>query len=148
MRLLLSLLALFPAACGGGSGVTPDPGPAQAIHDFMQAVADSNLARMAQLWGTRSGPAATTRQPSDYQQRIQVMHAYLKGATARVISQIEGSSDRTTLHVEMSRGGCVRNVPFVLVRLSGNRWIVMNVDIAAIGTPGRDCPMENRRPPG
>ena len=72
--------ALLLAACGGGSGgaaaVHPANTASAAVENFMKAVADSNLAAMAGLWGTAKGPAARTRQPSDYERRI-VGHAEL-----------------------------------------------------------------------
>lgn len=144
MRLLRSGFVMLAAACGGaGSSPTPDPGPAQAVADFMQAVADSNLVRMGELWGTSSGPAPTSRET---QMRIQVMHAFLKGSTAQVLSQLYSTRDRATLQVELRRSDCVRTVPFEMVR-AGRRWIVNAVDLDFVGTPGRECPLENRRPP-
>jgi hypothetical protein len=75
------VLLLALAACGGGPGPTasagPAPTPEQAVRSFMQAAADSNLTRMAQLWGTRAGSAAKTGQPPDYQRRIAIMQFYL-----------------------------------------------------------------------
>ena len=59
--------ALVLAACGGAGGA-PEVKPANtasaAVQDFMKAVADSNLAAMAGLWGTRQGPADMRRGPA------------------------------------------------------------------------------------
>jgi hypothetical protein len=65
-------LALLLAACGGSSGgggtapVQPAKTAAGVVQGFMQAVADSDVAKMANLWGTSSGPAAKTHQPPNY----------------------------------------------------------------------------------
>jgi hypothetical protein len=112
----------------------------------MQAVADSNLTRMAELWGTSRGPAARTGQPDNYQRRLQIMHAYLKGTTTRVLSRIEGTDDRTVLAVELNTAECRRQVAFTVVRLRDGGWVVNDIDLAAVGTPGRPCPIEGRRP--
>ena len=61
--------ALTLAACGGQASTSvaqnrqPEPaGDAEAVvQQFMEAVADSNLAKMAELWGTAKGSAARTR---------------------------------------------------------------------------------------
>ena len=63
----------------------------------MQAVADSNLDKMATLWGTANGPASRTRQPSDYQRRIAIMQAYLRNDSFRVISDVAETPDRRAL---------------------------------------------------
>ena len=56
----------------------------------MQAVADSNLQKMARLWGTSAGPAAKTNQPPDYERRIVVMQAYLRNDDYRIIVRRSG----------------------------------------------------------
>lgn len=150
MPFLFVVLALIVVGCGGsGPGsVSPDAGPTAAVDQFMRAVADSNLTRMAELWGTTRGPAASTKQPSDYERRIQIMHAYLKGSDAKVLSALERADDRVVYHVELARADCRRNVPFTVVRVRGDLWVVNAIDLAAVGTPGRPCASEDRRPPG
>ena len=68
MRILIAVALAALTACGGGSqpstSATPSPGPSHAVEDFMKAVADSNLIRMAELWGTKSGSAAETGKPA------------------------------------------------------------------------------------
>jgi hypothetical protein len=88
--LVLALAAL--AACGGSAGSAPAaaPGPVTsprgAVEQFLQAVADSNLQKMASLWGTAAGPAAKTNQPADYQRRLVVMQAYLRNEGIAITS--------------------------------------------------------------
>lgn len=147
MPLLLLVVTLL-AACGGGAAgsVSPDAGPVQVVEQFMQAVADSNLTRMAQLWGTSRGPSSQTGQPSDYQRRVGIMHAFLKGFEVRSTSQIERQDDRVVLSVALQRSTCGRQVPFTLVR-AGRGWLVTGIELSALGTPGVPCPGEERRPP-
>jgi len=69
--LLGTVLAV--AACGGGGAASqpaPVPSAEAAVRSFFQAVADSNIARMATLWGTEKGSAASTGQPPDYEKRL------------------------------------------------------------------------------
>ena len=105
----------------------------------MQAVADSNVARMAGLWGTASGPAARTRQPPDWERRVAIMQAYLRNDGFRVTSDAPESTDRRALQVEIRRQTCTWNVPFVAVRTSDGSWLVNQVDLTAAGNPARPC---------
>jgi hypothetical protein len=149
VRVPILAFTIAIAACGGKSGpVSPEAGPAAVLGQFMQAVADSNLTRMAELWGTSRGSAARTGQPSDYQRRVTIMHAYLRGATARVLGQVSRSSDQVELSVEVIRSECRRQVPFTMVRGPGGAWLVNAIDLAAVGVPGAPCPSEQRVPPG
>jgi len=152
---------LVLAACGGGPAASGSAGPApsaeQAVRSFMQAAADSNLKRMAQLWGTRAGPASKTGQPPDYERRLSIMQIYLSGAPYRLVpasaAQVEqaGSTAGDTLRpgdeagitrqvvVQLERPGCIKFVPFAVVKAPDNAWVVNQVDLAAAGHPKRPC---------
>jgi hypothetical protein len=140
-RWYAALLALV--ACGGGAGASSEVAPAgsatDAVEGFMQAVADSNLIRMAQLWGTASGPAAQTRVPADYERRITVMQAYLRNESHRVLppppSATEGRQD---VRVEIRRELCTWTVPFTAIRTNSG-WIVNQVDLTQAGNPAQPC---------
>jgi hypothetical protein len=143
----LVCLALL-AACGGGGagGVAPDQGPSAALDQFMGAVADSNYTRMAELWGTSSGSAAKTGKPSDYLRRIAIMHSYLKGSKTKVLSEPERSSNRAVLMVEVTRNDCVKQVPFTFARTGGGQWLVQAIELGILGSPGRPCATEDKKP--
>lgn len=148
MRTTLLAFTIALAACGGKPGpVNVDAGPTAVVDQFVQAVADSNLNRMAQLWGTTRGSAAETGQPADYQRRIAIIWAYLRGSTVRVLGEVERTSDRSVLAVDLRRSGCRYRVPFTMVRASGG-WLVNAIDLAQVGVPGSPCPPEQRVPPG
>jgi hypothetical protein len=144
-RFLSLVVAALVVACGTATtstaqSVTPQAGSETAVQGFLRAVADSNLDKMAQLWGTSKGPAASTHQPSDYERRLVIMQAYLRGANFRIISNTaDGSSkDRRVLQVEMTRNGCDEIVPFTAAR-AGTGWVVTAIDLDALGSPGRRC---------
>jgi hypothetical protein len=106
----------------------------------MQAVADSNVEKMASLWGTASGPASQTKQPPDWQRRVAIMQAYLRNQSFRITSDVpEASQDRRTLQVEIKRDTCTWNVPFVAVKAREGSWLITQVDLAAAGNPARPC---------
>jgi hypothetical protein len=151
VRILTAIMLTVLIACGGGSkptiGATPSAGPTRAVGEFFSAVADSNLTRMAELWGTRKGSAAETGSPTDYQRRVAVMYTFLKGATAKVIAEVERTDDKSTLAVEVTRSDCRKRIPFTLEKTKDDRWMVTSIELGALGTPGRACPPEEQRPP-
>jgi hypothetical protein len=136
-------MALLLAACGGGGGGTAPAQPAKSaagtVQGFMQAVADSNLAKMATLWGTSSGPASKTGQPPDYERRVAIMQAYLRSDSFRITSDVAEAPNRRVLRVEIKRQTCTWSVPFVAIRISDGSWLVNQVDLTAAGNPARPC---------
>lgn len=106
----------------------------------MQAVADSNLAKMASLWGNTNGPASKTKQPQDYERRIAIMQVYLHNDSFRITSDVpESSENRRAQQVEIKRQSCTWSVPFVTVKTGDGTWLVTQVDLAAAGNPRRPC---------
>ena len=135
---------LFLAACGGGTSAPDSAQPVAsakgAVLSFMQAVADSNLDRMASLWGTANGPASKTNVPPDYRRRIAVMHAYLRSRSFRITSdQPQATENRRAIQVELKRDTCTWSVPFVAIKTVDGTWLVTQVDLAAAGNPARPC---------
>ena len=141
--------ALTLAACGGNAASsvaqTRQPEPAAnaeaAVQQFLEAVADSNLAKMAQLWGTAKGSAARTGQPNDYERLIIIMQAYLRDRRHRLMSNAQEGNDpaRRIVQVEFRRGDCVKMVPFTVVRSEPGDWLVNSIDLALLGGPGSNC---------
>jgi hypothetical protein len=105
----------------------------------MQAVADSNLNKMASLWGTTSGPAAKTHQPSDYERRIAIIQAYLRNESFRIVSDVATGEKHRALQVQIKRQTCTWNVPFEAVSSADGSWLVTSVDLTAAGNPARPC---------
>ena len=136
-------VALVLAACGGGTPPSTAAAPAasaeRTVQGFLRAVADSNLTKMAQLWGSAKGPAATTREPADYERRIVIMQAFLRGAEYRIMSNDPApEAGQRILQVELKREHCDKIVPFTVLQ-AGNTWLVNKVDLSAAGSPGRAC---------
>lgn len=112
----------------------------------MQAVADSNITRMGQFWGSASGPATVTRQPADYQDRLVVTQAYLRQSPFRLLrtDPLPNQADRRAVQVEFDRVDldgkrCTRAVPITVLNAGKHGWIVTGLDLNQVGTPGRSC---------
>ncbi len=111
-----------------------------ALADFMRAVTDSNLSRMAALWGTQKGSAAKTKAPPDFERRLLVMHAFLKGNTYRLAaSEPEEAEGRRSFLVEFNRSGCAKVAQVRTVRTKNEGWLVNFIDLSAVSAPGKPC---------
>jgi len=149
-RLMLGLLCVV-LGCGGGAatGAAPDESatvPEAAVRNFMQAVADSNITRMARFWGTSKGPAAITGQPADYRDRLVVAQAFLRRSPFRLVrtDMVPTQNDRRAVLVEFERTDsdgkqCTKQVPFTVLPAGKHGWIVVAIDLNQVGSPGRAC---------
>ncbi len=136
----LVLLACGGGAPGGAGEVRPASSASAAVTGFLQAVSDSNLAKMASLWGTAAGPASSTRQPADYERRIAVMQAYLRHDDSRILTDTpDAVPTKHAVQAQLRRSACTWTVPFVAIQMADSTWIVNSVDIAAAGNPARPC---------
>jgi hypothetical protein len=131
------------AACGGGSGAghaAPSNTASAAVQNFMRAVADSNLSAMATLWGTAKGPVSRTKQPPDYERRLVVMQSYLAHDDSRIVADTpDGSPGRHAVQVQIRRQACTWTIPFSVIQLADEAWIVNQIDLTTAGNPARTC---------
>lgn len=143
-------------ACSGNAGTSLAQSPATpqgaaeiTLQSFMQAVADSNLVKMAELWGTAKGSAARTKEPSDYERRIVVMQAYLRNLPYRILSNTADGTrtDVRILQVGYTRDGCEAIVPVTVVQSPGG-WVVNSIDLSQVGSPGRQSCKAGTPQPG
>lgn len=137
--------ALSLAACGHGTGAsqpTPVASAEGAVREFLAAAADSNITRMANVWGNANGPASVTGQPPKWEERLKVVQIYLRGGTWSLTEDKPepGSANRHDVLMQFTRGDCVKTVPFVAVRSSRGGWLVESVDVTAAGNPITPCP--------
>ena len=140
-KVVLALLAASMAALPVRVAAQVEETPEAAVNAFMKAVADSNLGRMTQLWGTSQGSAATTRKPSDFQKRIYITYAFLKGGTYRISATEPSPKDQNERYMilEFTRGDCNKLVPITAVKTKKEGWIVNSLDLSQVGVPGRSC---------
>jgi hypothetical protein len=148
-RALTPAALLVALACGGPQQPAPEDmatTPEGAVRNFMQAVADSNIARMGRYWGTTKGPASIVRQPADYEQRLGVTQAFLRNSPYRIVrtDPVIGDDARKMVVVELSRADpdgnrCTKALPFGVINAGKHGWIVNAVNLTLAGTPGRAC---------
>jgi len=162
-RLPIAVFLLL-AACGGHASspttAAPPASPEGAVRNFMAAVADSNLTKMATYWGTTKGSAAVTNDPPDYARRMVIVQAYLRNSGYKVLGEntampprAAGDSSAPTapsapsgpasqsrqVSVQLYRENCSPVVPFVVIRAANGDWLVNQIDLAAAGTVYKTC---------
>jgi hypothetical protein len=118
--------------------------PAGAVEEFMRALADSNLTRMAQLFGNAKGSAFKTHQPQDYEKRMVIMQAMLRGAQARTLGDVPSAKGGgRTVTTQLSSNGCKVTIP-VKVLQSNEGWVVNEFKLEAAAEVNKPCEAAKR----
>lgn len=143
MRLRFFSGLLLVAACAGGSGSAgsvASRSPETTVSAFLAAARDTNLILMANYWGGKSGPAAQSKQPPDYEKRIRILQKYLTSDSARLVSlgPVDGQPEQVMVSMRLFVGKCQNTVPFIVGKWK-DQYLVQNVDVTSAGTPGRPC---------
>jgi hypothetical protein len=146
-KFMLGAGALIAACGGGGAAVNPVGSASEVVRDFMKAAADSNMSRMAQLWGDARGPAGETRSIKEWERRLIVMQVYLRGDSAKVQSNDPdpGDQNRRRLGVVLFRMNCTTQIPMTAIRTRSGGWVVFNVELDKAGNPARPCHPDSDR---
>ena len=119
----------------------------------MDAVKSKDLTRMGELWGSDRGPASTYMEREHLKRTLTTIQIYLDHTGYRVI---EGpfqaqplnptyknvpSMDRLRdFRVELQRAHCNLVFPVTMVRTHDGGWLVYDVHVEALSTPGRCSP--------
>lgn len=103
-----------------------------AVEGFLRAASDSNLTRMAELFGTDRGSAARTGNPADYPQRMVIMQAALAGTAVRANAETATDDrNRKVVTTEIARGNCKVVIPVRAVR-AREGWLVLGFDLPTV----------------
>lgn len=142
MKLALNMLVAVAAVASAAPLAAQKPAPRSAsavVEEFFHATADSNLVRMSELWGTEKGSARQTGEPKDYQKRVVIMNAYLRGVSVRALSEVDArNSNERVVTTELSNGGCRVTLPVTATKTK-NGWIVRSFDLNQAAEANRPC---------
>jgi hypothetical protein len=141
IALSATALSATLAACGGRAPGQAQPAASarETVTAFMRAVADSNVSKMAELWGSSKGSAASTGEPADYERRVVLIQSYLRSDDYRIAADGGEGEGRRAMQVELRRQACTWTVPFTVVKSEKGGWIVSNIDLTRAGNPVRPC---------
>lgn len=125
------LLALAPPLVAQ-QRAEPAKTPSAAVEEFMRAASDSNLTRMAELFGTDKGSAAREGTVEGYAQRMVVAQAVLKGSVVKALAETAmGKKDHSLVTTEIAKGGCKVTIPVTAVKAKEG-WLVREFDLTAV----------------
>lgn len=134
---LLAALLAGPAALSAQAG--PAATPAGAVEEFMRAASDSNVTRMAELFGTDKG-SARSGAVKDYGKRMVIMQAMLAGVQTRATGEVASPrKDQRIVTAEVSRGACRVNVPFTTIYHKRDGWLVRSFDLEQVTQVNQPC---------
>ena len=115
----------------------------------MDAVKAKDLTRMGELWGSDRGPASTYMEREHLKRQLTTMQIYLDHKGYRIIEGPQPaqplnptfknvpSMDRLRdFRVELQRADCNLVFPVTIVRTNDGGWLVYDIHIEALTTPG------------
>lgn len=151
MRRFTILVLLGAIGCGGKKPepATPESAMQATVDGFLAAVKANDINRMAQLWGTDKGPAASTMDPTELTQRLSVIQKYLAHTGYRIVdgpTSVPASPRLRTYRIELQRSNCTRVLPMDLIFSRTGSWVVYDVHLEAAGNPVLGCPPTGTRP--
>ncbi len=127
--LVLGGVLVAPLAAQTGPAATPT----LAVEEFIRAASDSNLTRMAELFGTDEGSVRSTGKPADYPKRMVIMQAMMGHTAVRALSEVKISrKNHVVVTTEIAKGNCKVVVPVTTVKTDDDGWLVREFDLPAI----------------
>lgn len=132
LRLVLSMTIIASASRLGAQSPTPPPTASAAVEQFFRAASDSNLTRMAQLFGTDKGSAQATGKPENYPKRMVIMQAMLRGTKVRALTEVATPrKHHKVVTTEIAKGDC-KVVLAVTAVQADHGWLVREFDLPAV----------------
>lgn len=110
-------------------------GPLLVVEQFLRAANAKDLARMAQLFGTKDGPIANRDPRDQVEQRMFAIASVLRHDDFEVESEqlVPGrSTEAIQLTVKLTISGSPYQVPFTMVRYKDQSWLVEQIGIEVI----------------
>ncbi len=110
-----------------------------AVQEYIRAASDSNLTRMAQLFGTEKGNAVRIK-ITDLDKRMVVTSLYLLHTKVRTLGEVNGSkSGERTVTTEIALGSCKVVIPVLAVHSKDDGWLVRNLDLSKVQSLHSPC---------
>ncbi len=140
-NIALFVLASAPVALPAQT-IKAAASPAAAVQDFLRALADSNLKRMAELFGNAKGPVAKTK-PKDYEKKIVIMQLMLHGVQSQTLGDVPGKDGMRAVTTILTSHGCKVTTAFNVVQ-APQGWLVHDFDLDAAAKVNQPCDTSRR----
>lgn len=121
---------LVVAACtrpvSVGTAANPNaPGaatPREAVQKFLAAGKAQDLQAMSSIWGTSAGPARSTMEQEELEQREIILLCFLKHDSYKIASESPASNGERVFNVEMTYKDMTRAANFFATPGPAGRW--------------------------
>lgn len=143
-NIALLVIACAPVVLHAQAGTAANTASG-AVQEFIRAIADSNLTRVAQLWGNAKGPAARTHLPKDYEKKIVIMQAMIRSPEIKTLGDVPGENGMRTVTAQLSSHGCTVTIPVNVVKAKEG-WLVHDFKLDDAAAVNKPC--ETGRRPG
>jgi hypothetical protein len=135
-KLAIVLLLVVAAGCQrrvtvGTAPSVNDPGGStarEAVQKFLAAAKAQDLQAFSNVWGTSAGPARTTMEKEELEQREIILLCYLKHDSYRVVSESPATNDERVVAVEIKFQDLSRIANFFVTPGPAKRWYVKTFD--------------------
>jgi hypothetical protein len=137
---MLSACASSPVNQGGAQSTLA---PAMTIERFLRAANQNDLDTMASLFGTREGSITRTWTRKEIDDRMFLLASLLRHndytlSAEQIVPGRRDEATQYTVNLQLQAGPA--QVPFILVRVGGQQWIIEQIGIERITHPTRGRP--------
>jgi hypothetical protein len=126
-----STTATEPEIAASGSGAI---GPREALQRFMAAAKAQDIQAMADIWGTKDGPARSNMSKEQLEQRIIYMMRCLRHDSFSILSESPAADGERMYSVEVRRGTLTPKANFTSTPGPKSRWYLRNVDLEPLSS--------------
>lgn len=142
MKKLAIVVLLVVAGCRRQVVVTSAPGtsgpgaatPREAVQLFMASAKAQDLQAMSNIWGSAAGPARTTMEQSQMEQRQIIMMRCLRHDTYSILAEVPVAGTSRVFTVEVRLGTLTPRADFTATRGPQERWFLQEFQMAALNS--------------
>ena len=147
MKKLAIVVLLVVAGCSRKVNVTTNPstpeitasgsgaiGPREAVQRFMETAKAQDIQAMADIWGTKDGPARSTMSKEQLEPRLLYMMRCLRLESYSILSERQTMDGARVFTVEIRRGNLTPRADFTTTLGPQNRWYLKEFDPAKLNS--------------
>lgn len=137
MKKLAIVLFLVVAACQRKVAVTSAPAlntpgaatPREAVQLFMAAAKTQDLQAMSNIWGSAAGPARSTMNQQELEQRQIIIMRCVKHDTYSIVGENPIAGGNRVFVVEIRLGTLTPKSNFTAIQGPANRWYLLELEL-------------------
>jgi hypothetical protein len=100
----------------------------EAVQKFMATAKDQNIQAMAEIWGTRQGPASATMEQERLEKSLIFMMRCLRHDSYSIVSETQVAGGDRQFTVQLRRGTLTATSPFKATPGPNSRWYLQSFE--------------------